>query len=319
MPNEPYVEEIMVADGDGDHPSTEEVKYEEAQISDDVIGVKGNDETSYRNGYVNITQDNIVGNNDNDTDNISDSDLIIFKKNSDSKWYRKAFSKIWDYIKSKIGIATSGDTFLKKDGTWATPTDTKYPKAVKNITRSGLTFTATCYDDTTFTFTQQDNDTKKGNGITTNAAKTGTAQSSVTTTIAANTTMDDAFGTLLNNDVTLNSKLSNVGATYSVRNAAKTLPKTTNVAVCSLSVPAGTYIVSFYGRGDQVGYGYRVFAGINSMADVLAAQSASSCTGFCIQKCVTLSSAGNINGNLYCENDGSIGANIVTLTAVRVK
>ena len=36
-----------------------------------------------------------------------------------------------------------------------------YPKAVKNITRSGTTFTATCYDDTTFTFTQQDNNTWK--------------------------------------------------------------------------------------------------------------------------------------------------------------
>lgn len=30
-------------------------------------------------------------------------------------------------------------------------------KAIKNITRSGTTFTATCLDDTTFTFTQQDN------------------------------------------------------------------------------------------------------------------------------------------------------------------
>ena len=155
MPNEPYVEEIMVADGDGDHPSTEEVKYEETQISDDVIGVKGNDETSYRNGYVNITQDDIVGNDD--IDDVSDSDLIIFKKNSDSKWYRKAFSKIWDYIKSKIGITNEGNTFLRKDGEWATPT--QYPKAVKNITRSGTTFTATCYDDTTFTFDQQDNNT----------------------------------------------------------------------------------------------------------------------------------------------------------------
>lgn len=37
-------------------------------------------------------------------------------------------------------------------------------KAIKNITRSGTTFTATCCDGTTFTFTQQDNNTNTWRG-----------------------------------------------------------------------------------------------------------------------------------------------------------
>ena len=41
-------------------------------------------------------------------------------------------------------------------------------KAIKNITRSGTTFTATALDGTTFTFTQQDNNTTYG--VATNTA-----------------------------------------------------------------------------------------------------------------------------------------------------
>lgn len=49
--------------------------------------------------------------------------------------------------------------------------------------------------------------TYKGNEINTNSAETGTAQSSITSTIAVNTSVDDAVGILLNNDVTLNSDM----------------------------------------------------------------------------------------------------------------
>ena len=41
-------------------------------------------------------------------------------------------------------------------------TDSTYPNAITNITRSGTTFTATRYNGTTFTFTQQDNNTTTG-------------------------------------------------------------------------------------------------------------------------------------------------------------
>ena len=48
-----------------------------------------------------------------------------------------------------------------------TDNNTTYPLAVKDITRSGTTFTATRYDGTTFTFTQQDNNTtySAGSGL----------------------------------------------------------------------------------------------------------------------------------------------------------
>ena len=41
-----------------------------------------------------------------------------------TSYHRRPMSALWTYVKGKIGIS-SGDTFLKKDGTWATPTDTK--------------------------------------------------------------------------------------------------------------------------------------------------------------------------------------------------
>ena len=124
MPNEPYVEQIMVADGDGDNPDVEEVKYERIPTGDNVTGVKGDSESTYRTGNVNITEDNIVGTDDN-TD-IADSDLIITKQNSDSKWYRKTFSKLVVYIKTKLGISAQGSTgkYLNEQGAWTTPPDT---------------------------------------------------------------------------------------------------------------------------------------------------------------------------------------------------
>lgn len=78
-------------------------------------------------------------------------------------------------------------------------------KEVASITRSGTTFTAKNSSGTQlFTFTQQDNNTTTGDGITTKVAKTGSG-TTVTSTISASTTMDNAIGTLLNNDVALNS------------------------------------------------------------------------------------------------------------------
>ena len=74
-------------------------------------------------------------------------------------------------------ITRNGTTFTatRTDDTTFTFTqqdnNDTYPKAVKNITRNGTTFTATCYDGTTFTFTQQDNNTWRGcqNNLTSTA------------------------------------------------------------------------------------------------------------------------------------------------------
>lgn len=116
-----FNDEIMVASGaeyDPEHPSTEKATLESIPPGkgSDVVGVKGDAESTYRTGNVNITQDNIVGTDS--TNNIADSDKIITKVGN--TWYRKAFSKVWDYIKGKIGIASATNSYLRNDGTWTT-------------------------------------------------------------------------------------------------------------------------------------------------------------------------------------------------------
>lgn len=51
----------------------------------------------------------------------TDNDVIITKESS--TWYKKAFSKIWDYIKAKLGINASGATnkVLNEKGQFAVP------------------------------------------------------------------------------------------------------------------------------------------------------------------------------------------------------
>lgn len=66
------------------------------------------------------------------------------------------------------------------------------------------------YDGTYWVYINRDNDSTTGDNIRTNVAKTGSAQSSVVGTIAKSTTMDDAIGTLLNNDQTLEILKANV-------------------------------------------------------------------------------------------------------------
>lgn len=59
----------------------------------------------------------------------------------------------------------------------------------------------------TYTAVSYDANTTTGDGIKTKVAKTGTAQSAITSTISAGTTLDNAIGTLLNNDATLNADM----------------------------------------------------------------------------------------------------------------
>lgn len=79
MPNEQYIEQIMVADGDGAHPSTEDVKFE--TVPHDGISPDLNALSLSTNTPV-------------------DANEIITKEGS--TWYRKTFGKVWDYIKGKI-------------------------------------------------------------------------------------------------------------------------------------------------------------------------------------------------------------------------
>ena len=55
---------------------------------------------------------------------ITDDDIFATKENGGSNWVKKAMSKVAEYVKTKIGIASTGDTYLKKDGSWGTPPNT---------------------------------------------------------------------------------------------------------------------------------------------------------------------------------------------------
>ena len=54
---------------------------------------------------------------------ITDNDKIVSRENANSTWYKKTFSKVWDYIKTKLGISAQGSTskFLNEKGSFVTP------------------------------------------------------------------------------------------------------------------------------------------------------------------------------------------------------
>ncbi len=55
---------------------------------------------------------------------IVDNDYIPFYDTSAEAKKKSLWSNIVDKIKTALGISSSGSTYLKKDGTWGTPTDT---------------------------------------------------------------------------------------------------------------------------------------------------------------------------------------------------
>ena len=97
------VDQIMVAEGSESSPGTEDVTLESV--------------TPESSGF----DPDSLSTSTNDT---VDADLFITKESG--TWVKKAASYVWNYIKTKLGISNSGSTFLRKDGTWATPTDTTY-------------------------------------------------------------------------------------------------------------------------------------------------------------------------------------------------
>ena len=100
--------------------------------------------------------------------------------------------------------------FLKGDGSWDTPTDTKYD----------------------------------GSTLKTKVAQSGSAQSSVASSIAANTSLDSAVGTLLNNDATLNTALTNQVLHFDIGLTAATNSYIVNVSGGSYAnITADHYVV----------------------------------------------------------------------------
>lgn len=69
-----------------------------------------------------------------DTADPVDADIFITKKNSDGNWYQKTFEKIWDWIKTKLGISSQGSAgkYLNEQGSFITPS-----VGVKSISTSG--------------------------------------------------------------------------------------------------------------------------------------------------------------------------------------
>lgn len=91
----------------------------------------------------------------------SDSRLSNARPASDVYAWAKAAKKP-SYSASEIGAAPASHTHTKDQVGLANVANLDQSKAIKSITRSGTTFTATALDGTTTTFTQQDNNTTYG-------------------------------------------------------------------------------------------------------------------------------------------------------------
>ena len=96
------------------------------------------------------------------------------------------------------------------------------------------------YDGTYWVYMNRDNNTTyTGATLKTNVAKTGSG-TTVTTTIAASTTMDNAIGTLLNNDVALSSR----GTVLSNSDGFTSNNSNTNKRVATITgITAGTWLI----------------------------------------------------------------------------
>lgn len=88
----------------------------------------------------------------------SDSRLSNARPASDVYAWAKAAKKP-SYSASEIGAAPASHTHTKDQVGLGNVANLDQSKAIKSITRSGTTFTATALDGTTTTFTQQDNNT----------------------------------------------------------------------------------------------------------------------------------------------------------------
>lgn len=225
--------------------------------------------------------DNLVPNSGNTA--IVDSDVIVTKQASDSNWYQKTFSLIWNYIKGKIGISaqgstgkyldeqgnfttppgsavvsktanglapqlpneTSTDKYLRQDGTWAVPPDTigTYDSTARSNASSALSNEAPSYSSSTAYSVGQ---FVMYNNTTYECIKATSAGTAPT-----NTTYwkENKLGTKLTE---LNSALNNIGIVVdgTIRTGI-TVSVGTKGHVGTITLPKGKWFVFSMIRADQ--------------------------------------------------------------------
>ena len=96
------------------------------------------------------------------------------------------------------------------------------------------------------------------------------------------------------------------------------IPKQSNTAILSVSVPAGIYIATAYGRADMFTAGTRVFVSINEAASMLCHHTGYH-QGWCITNFISLGATGNIFLNFYSEDVNTLQAGGARLKAMRIK
>lgn len=104
-------------------PQRSNLKFNNATVTDDAQG----DATIITPAGTDLSK--VYQTTDSASSTINDSDYVPMSESGGAK-KKTLWSTIITKIKSALGIASSGSTFLRKDGTWATPTDdTKVFKA----------------------------------------------------------------------------------------------------------------------------------------------------------------------------------------------
>jgi hypothetical protein len=112
---------------------------------------------------------------------------------------------------------------------------------------------------------------------------------------------------------------NNIGAIYQDANSNdRWIPKQSNTTILSVSVPAGIYIATGYGRADMFTGSARTFVAINEQAAMLCHHS-SYHQGWCITNFVPLGAYGNISLNFYAEDANTLQAGGARLKAMRIK
>ena len=116
MANNPYVNKVKY--GNQTVMDISDTTANEPDVAEGEVFYKGNGQRAVGTG-------NYYSPNDTAETDIADGDYFPFYDTSASAKKKSLWSNIVAKMKTAFGIASSGSTYLKKDGTWGTPTNTK--------------------------------------------------------------------------------------------------------------------------------------------------------------------------------------------------